>query len=390
MGPSSGTVGKGGLASHQHVGTNPSAIPSLPNPTALPSNDSTRDHTPLSLSTADEDQLMPDADDGMGRREGSCVAEDGTNGDVDLGRSRSETIETDGAGSFIPSETSTELSSQKSRKPAKEKRKQENKSQEPAPRKTAVQKPAAQKAAAWKADADEDDGDAVDEDDENAAAERKTKNPKGSKKTLKLARFANKADTASHGLYPTSCIFTPSDPIVEFNAPSTTSKLTTCEIKEMRDLLRLFGEFTSKLQREPFKFKVNVKIIDERIAKGFKRKPAVEDKDENGEGVEGPTDRPNPRCNPKQQIVFNGLNRKIKPLNRIDDIFNDLTENALKNGLPNALKALRSQKLKISTLFSGTESPLLALEMIRESEHVACSILRVFANEFRSEEAYVL
>lgn len=62
-----------------------------------------------------------------------------------------------------------------------------------------------------------------------------------------------------------------------------------------------------------------------------------------------------------------GLDESLPPLNRIDDIFLDLTTKALDKGLDKCLQHLDGQPLRVATMCSGTESPLLALEMIRDS-----------------------
>lgn len=62
-----------------------------------------------------------------------------------------------------------------------------------------------------------------------------------------------------------------------------------------------------------------------------------------------------------------GLRRSLPPLFEISDIFDDLTRNALELGLDKALKRLHRRPLRVATMCSGTESPLLALDMIRES-----------------------
>ncbi|MCJ1389784.1 hypothetical protein MMC18_002641 [Xylographa bjoerkii] len=60
------------------------------------------------------------------------------------------------------------------------------------------------------------------------------------------------------------------------------------------------------------------------------------------------------------------VNQELRPMHDIAEIFADLTGKALATGLSDALKHLGSQKLKVATMCSGTESPILALRMIRE------------------------
>ncbi|KAI5288949.1 hypothetical protein KEM54_004637 [Ascosphaera aggregata] len=62
-----------------------------------------------------------------------------------------------------------------------------------------------------------------------------------------------------------------------------------------------------------------------------------------------------------------GLNRHLPPLSRIEDIFDDIAKTAVKNGFEKFLDHLQSRELKVATMFSGTESPLLALHMLKDS-----------------------
>ncbi|KAK8153048.1 hypothetical protein IWX90DRAFT_409460 [Phyllosticta citrichinensis] len=58
-----------------------------------------------------------------------------------------------------------------------------------------------------------------------------------------------------------------------------------------------------------------------------------------------------------------GLDPNLPPLSDIQDIFTDLTQKALDSGLGKALEVLAGTKLRIATMCSGTESPLLALQL---------------------------
>lgn len=63
-----------------------------------------------------------------------------------------------------------------------------------------------------------------------------------------------------------------------------------------------------------------------------------------------------------------GLNRNLPPLSRIEDIFDDIARTALKHGFEKVLDHLKCRELRVATMFSGTESPLLALDMLKNSE----------------------
>ncbi|MCJ1397910.1 hypothetical protein MMC11_001106 [Xylographa trunciseda] len=61
------------------------------------------------------------------------------------------------------------------------------------------------------------------------------------------------------------------------------------------------------------------------------------------------------------------VNQELRPMHDIAEIFASLTGKALATGLSDALGHLGSKKLKVATMCSGTESPILALRMIREN-----------------------
>ncbi|KAI7332206.1 hypothetical protein KC315_g4751 [Hortaea werneckii] len=62
-----------------------------------------------------------------------------------------------------------------------------------------------------------------------------------------------------------------------------------------------------------------------------------------------------------------GLAVNLPPLSDLDDIFDDMTSKALQLGLKEALGSLKNRSIRIATLCSGTESPLLAMEMVADA-----------------------
>lgn len=73
-----------------------------------------------------------------------------------------------------------------------------------------------------------------------------------------------------------------------------------------------------------------------------------------------------------------GLDRGLPPLSRIEDIFEDMTTKAKSLGLNTALEHLASRPLRVATMCSGTESPLLALHMISDSlNHSSAQSLQI-------------
>ena len=67
-----------------------------------------------------------------------------------------------------------------------------------------------------------------------------------------------------------------------------------------------------------------------------------------------------------------GLNLNLPPLSGIDEIFADLTSRAVDLGLTKTLQHLQNRPLRVATMCSGTESPLLALQMIQDSLKKHC------------------
>ncbi|KAL1955354.1 hypothetical protein VTO42DRAFT_8636 [Malbranchea cinnamomea] len=62
-----------------------------------------------------------------------------------------------------------------------------------------------------------------------------------------------------------------------------------------------------------------------------------------------------------------GLDRTLPPLSKINEIFDDIAIKAKENGIEKFLDHIGSRKLRVATMCSGTESPLLALEMLTDS-----------------------
>lgn len=89
--------------------------------------------------------------------------------------------------------------------------------------------------------------------------------------------------------------------------------------------------------------------------------------------AEEPTTKRRKRNSPKPQA--NGakprtskrdLDLSLPPLAHIEDIFLDITKKALAQGLDQAIGHLKGGALKIGTMCSGTEAPLLALRLVQQ------------------------
>ncbi len=86
-----------------------------------------------------------------------------------------------------------------------------------------------------------------------------------------------------------------------------------------------------------------------------------------------PAGKPVDRSQRKTDFFKDGINGKLPPLMNIDKIFQDMTSRAFTNlGLERVLKRLGDSPFRVATMCSGTESPLLALRMIRDCK---CSLV---------------
>ncbi|KAK5684340.1 hypothetical protein LTS10_004207 [Elasticomyces elasticus] len=61
-----------------------------------------------------------------------------------------------------------------------------------------------------------------------------------------------------------------------------------------------------------------------------------------------------------------GLDSSLPPLSDTSEMFADLTTNALRLGLDKVTKSLAGRRIRVATMCSGTESPLLALQMVQD------------------------
>lgn len=62
-----------------------------------------------------------------------------------------------------------------------------------------------------------------------------------------------------------------------------------------------------------------------------------------------------------------GLDATLPPIDNLEEIFDDITRRAMANNFQAFLDHLASRKLRVVTMCSGTESPLLAMEMVGKS-----------------------
>lgn len=69
----------------------------------------------------------------------------------------------------------------------------------------------------------------------------------------------------------------------------------------------------------------------------------------------------------KKKRINTGIDYTRPPIYDLKEIFDVITNRALENGLRSFLDHMGSRKLRVVTMCSGTESPILALEMVANS-----------------------
>ncbi|KAK3724527.1 hypothetical protein LTR37_001151 [Vermiconidia calcicola] len=88
---------------------------------------------------------------------------------------------------------------------------------------------------------------------------------------------------------------------------------------------------------------------------------------EMAEEDEKPTNKRMTKLTGRAKGAPKGLDGTLPPLSDIRDIFADITTNALDLGLREALQHLQGHPVRIATMCSGTESPVLALQMVQDT-----------------------
>ncbi|KXT14985.1 hypothetical protein AC579_7740 [Pseudocercospora musae] len=96
----------------------------------------------------------------------------------------------------------------------------------------------------------------------------------------------------------------------------------------------------------------------------------------------------------RSRKLHQGPELSLPPIFNIDDIFEDLTSRALALGFDRTVHALFNRPIRVATMCSGTESPLLALGMIGDAlkslDHTPLSIEHLFSAEIVPyKQAYI-
>ena len=112
-----------------------------------------------------------------------------------------------------------------------------------------------------------------------------------------------------------------------------------------------------------------------RSRSAWSRRQVVQDPDASGDLVESPNGESqvpevegSKATSKRLAGQREGINERAPPLSNPSDIFEDLLERALQQGFRGPLAFLAGRKVKIATMCSGTESPILACRLIADGE----------------------
>ena len=148
------------------------------------------------------------------------------------------------------------------------------------------------------------------------------------------------------------------------------------ETETFLDILesRLPGLKNAKAFSRTFQFPAN---LDAKIAKGLKAAAAEIDPEEGFDEIEESGDDESNSIEVTQEtkrpdtgVVYNGLDRSLPPINTLPDIFEDMVQNGWERAPHQHLQAfvehVKGTKLRVGTMCSGTECPVLALGLIND------------------------
>ena len=118
---------------------------------------------------------------------------------------------------------------------------------------------------------------------------------------------------------------------------------------------------------------------DAEIAQGLSRDAPEDDPEEGSKQMEEPEDDKNRSKTAKQLtkwentlLVNDGLNTALPPINTLPDIFSDMVEGGWNDKehrhLEDSVEHVRGTELRVGTACSGTECPILALELLKDGK----------------------
>lgn len=86
----------------------------------------------------------------------------------------------------------------------------------------------------------------------------------------------------------------------------------------------------------------------------------------------------------KDREYKSGIDESLPPISDISEIFAEMTNTALDHGLLNAINHLEGKALRVATVCSGTESPILALTEICARKLVSLIVAWSMANALKT------
>ena len=86
----------------------------------------------------------------------------------------------------------------------------------------------------------------------------------------------------------------------------------------------------------------------------------------------------------KDREYKSGIDESLPPISDISEIFAEMTNTALDHGLLNAINHLEGKVLRVATVCSGTESPILALNEICARKLVSLNVAWSIANTLKT------
>jgi hypothetical protein len=100
----------------------------------------------------------------------------------------------------------------------------------------------------------------------------------------------------------------------------------------------------------------------------------TEDEEVDVEVAEPPRKKKQKRAGDSTQArPAKGIDLSLPPLSNMEECMSDMTEKAINLGLDKTARSLNGRCLKVATMCSGTESPLLALDDISRGQSVCAT-----------------
>ena len=198
------------------------------------------------------------------------------------------------------------------------------------------------------------------------AGGRKEPKTSSSRLTLKVENFATARWAKRNSLHQSGELFRSAGKGQGIRAADPTIGVEVLGLRELSTLAGVVaagipgvGLPTANALGQQFRFSQTVELVDEQLAAA-----ASKELDESDGEEENPNER---------KVCFTGLDTSLAPMSNLKDIYRDLVVRSLRGGLDDVVERLGGNVIKVATLCSGTESPLLAMQMLAEG---ACHFMQ--------------